>query len=167
MWNRPENPEWTSGDDGLTYLDTGERVPKTHTRIVAAGDLEELICHIGLVMHCTIDPDLIKVLNSVQHTLDNIRSEFLKPYRVILAEGDLDVIEDALIIAGYIKHDAYHVLPDGSKEMIQVMLAGTVCRRAERNMWKANNFSSDGDPYNEWSFKYINRLGDLLFALTA
>lgn len=38
------------GDAGLTQLADGQRVPKTHPRIVVAGDLDELNSHLGLLL---------------------------------------------------------------------------------------------------------------------
>ena len=168
MWNRPYDSERKSGDDGMTYLDTGQRVPKTHSRIIVCGDLEELMCHIGLLMYNTTDPRLVEALSRIQSTLDNIRMEFMRPHKVVITARDIEVVDSWIEGTGYEPGESIcPILPNGGQDMIRFMLTGTVCRRAERNMWRARNFSQDESAYNEYSFAYINRLGDLLFALAA
>ncbi len=55
------------------------------------------------------------------------------------------------------------VLPGGSEVAARLHVARTVCRRAERRVVNLN--LSRAEPINQEVLKFLNRVGDLLFAL--
>ena len=152
-----------SGDRGQTRLATGERVPKTGTRIEAAGHLDETNCAIGLIL-CEADvPDDIRaVLTTVQHNLFDIGAELALPGRattdsddVASLETELDRLNDALPPL------TEFVLPGGPRSAASCHLARSICRRAERALWRL----ADEADLNPELLKYVNRLSDLLFVV--
>src|SRR5215470_3983268 len=50
MANRLSQIATRTGDDGTTGLGDGTRVPKSHLRIGAMGDVDELNSHIGVLL---------------------------------------------------------------------------------------------------------------------
>lgn len=165
MWNRPEDENMLSGDDGLTSLAFGERVPKTHTRIVVIGDLEELLCHIGLLFYETQDGGITRALEFIQYKIDSIIEEFRNPDVTRITERDVEILEEYYSQATD-DLEGPMCLAEGHKSCIQYRLAGTVCRRAERHAWKAYNFSENQQGLNKNTLAFLNRLSDFLFAVT-
>jgi cob(I)alamin adenosyltransferase len=53
------------------------------------------------------------------------------------------------------------VLPGGNRAAAACHLARTICRRAERSAWAANELSQ----LNPDLLRYLNRLSDLLFVM--
>src|SRR5690606_11922093 len=75
-----------TGDDGLTALGDGARVPKTHPRVIAIGSLDELNAAIGLALATGSPPDdVFRKLRQVQNDLFDAGAELCVP-----AEPDAD-----------------------------------------------------------------------------
>lgn len=169
MWNRPEDEDLVSGDDGMTTLANSERVPKTHSRIIVAGELEELMCHLGLLAYETTCPELITFLGSIQHDLACMREEFLYPGKKVLEQKDLEYLEAMLsgskTTSGPLTGTKL-IGRDAAKDQLKFRLAGTVCRRVERNACRVMNFCGDPVNFNDTSLAYLNRLADFLFVLS-
>ena len=79
-----------TGDAGTTSLVGGTRVSKAHPRVMAYGDLDELISLLGVLRCETEDEDLplrriqIHLMNASAHLANDGRSTKLKP----LDEGE-------------------------------------------------------------------------------
>jgi cob(I)alamin adenosyltransferase len=154
------------GDGGETHLGDMSRVPKTHPRIEAYGDVDELNSHIGVTLALgglpeTYAPWLRRVQNdlfdvgadlSVPHGGDRERLR-VNPDQVIWLEGICDEVNATL------EPLRSFVLPGGTAAAAQLHVCRTVCRRAERRALLVE----DSNPE---VVRYLNRLSDLLFILS-
>ncbi len=157
------------GDGGKTYLANGEVVPKTHPRVVAYGEVDELNSFIGLVRS-----ELPEGLKGLDNILRDIQND------LFLIGGDLATPSDAPFEVkrmddGRVKWlesliDRYNgglpplkefILPAGHRLSSLLHVARTVCRRAERAVISA----MEGEDINPQVQIYLNRLSDLLFVL--
>lgn len=150
-----------TGDEGETGLFGGERVPKTHPRIRAYGAVDELNGQLGVAL-THLDGELAEVVEALQHKLFAVGADLASPpdtetRRITTADVDAITarIEDLEADLGEL--DAF-ILPGGGPAGAKLHLARTVCRRAERLAWAADDV---GKPVRV----YLNRLSDLLFLL--
>jgi len=150
-----------TGDDGTTGLGDGSRISKDHPRAEAMGDVDELNCHIGLLIALLPgDEALRSILERVQHDLFDLGGELavpgyelVKPERVTALEQHLDHYNEEL---PPLKN---FILPGGSASAGQCHLARVVCRRAERRLISLHR----AEPVNQAPRQYLNRLSDMLF----
>ena len=72
-------PEWKiytrGGDQGLTSLLGGERVPKDDPRVMAYGALDELQAHLGLARSMISHQPLTDMILSIQHDVTTACAE--------------------------------------------------------------------------------------------
>ena len=150
-----------TGDDGSTGLGDGSRIAKDHPRAEAMGTVDELNCHIGMLIAVLAEgDDLRPILERVQHDLFDLGGELavpgyelVKPERVVALEKQLDAYnEDLPPLKNFI-------LPGGSVTAAQCHLARAICRRAERCLVTLHT----AEPINEPPRHYLNRLSDMLF----
>ncbi len=163
MANRLTKIYTRSGDCGLTRLATGEQVPKAGTRIEAAGHLDETNSAIGLIL-CEADiPQSVRaVLTAVQHNLFDIGAELALPGRATTDADDVANLERELDrLNGPLPPLTEFVLPGGPRSAASCHLARSICRRAERALWRL----ADEAELNPELLKYVNRLSDLLFVV--
>lgn len=159
-----------TGDQGLTSLVGGKRVPKTSSRLDAYGTVDELNSHIGLLLASEgIPAEGRQTLHKVQHRLFNLGSRLAtEPESAYQPKGitdsDVSDLENAIdaIDASLPKHDRF-ILPGGALPAAQAHVCRTVARRAERAMLK---MQEDGNPVDPAALRYINRLSDYLFVLS-
>lgn len=151
-----------SGDHGTTGLAGGERLPKEHGRIEAIGDVDELNAAVGLLRAARLPADVDALLEAIQHRLFDLGGELSMPGTCLLTaaattqlERELDAFNAALPAL-----DEF-VLPGGNEAAARCHLARTICRRAERALWRL----SRAEPINSAGITYMNRLSDLLFVL--
>lgn len=161
-----------TGDAGMTGLFGGDRVTKSHHRIMAYGALDELNSVIGLLrLHVSEKAAVRSALQRVQHDLfvlgailatpsshlDQLEKKMTTPtWEISDMEADIDRLTQ---LAPPMKH---FVLPGGTPSSAYAHLARTVCRRAERDAVVLGN--EEGVPPEV--LIYINRLSDWLFALS-
>lgn len=161
-----------TGDDGMTGLFGGDRVTKSHHRIMAYGTLDELNSVIGLLrLHVSDKVAAQDALQRVQHDLfvlgavlatprshlDQLEKKMTTPtWAVADMEADIDRLTQ---LAPPMPH---FVLPGGTPASAYAHLARTVCRRAERDAVVLGN--EEGVPPEV--LIYLNRLSDWLFALS-
>lgn len=164
-----------TGDEGMTSLFGGTRVPKHHLRIESYGTLDELNSYIGLVRDQEIDIHYKNVLNEIQDRLFTLGAILATPpEKETLKNGQarlsIDLIseEDCLFLENEIDSmDAslpqmtHFVLPGGHTTVSYCHIARCVCRRAERLATHLNEI----EPLNGFVLKYLNRLSDYLFVL--
>jgi cob(I)alamin adenosyltransferase len=158
-----------SGDAGETSLGDGNRVPKTHTRISAYGNVDELNSVLGLVRSVELPDQLDDWLFRIQNDLFDVGADLCvqetnapeyPPLRVVESqtqqlEAWIDQINESL------EPLTSFVLPGGSPASAWLHLARTVCRRAEIAVWQLH----EHEPVNDQVAQYLNRLSDLLFVL--
>ncbi len=154
------------GDDGSTSLFGGSRVSKTDLRVVAYGCVDELNAALGVAVGTCEDAEIKAFLQQIQSELFVVGAELATPStaqpRTQLAEDRIAALE------GLIDRSdeecpplTQFILPGGSPTAAHLHLARTVCRRAER----ATVELAAKEPVRNAIMVYLNRLGDLLFAL--
>lgn len=161
-----------TGDEGMTSLADGSRVPKTHHRVKALGEVDELNSQLGLLLaqmgqmpHNEHLKSLAKVLKPVQHALFDIGSELAIPgYTQLKPEQLAHLDHHAEQINGKLPSLKEFILPGGSTLSAQAHVVRSVCRRAERAVVAMHQAElSEGDTDKLLAQRYLNRLSDLLF----
>lgn len=154
------------GDAGETHLGDMSRVPKTHPRIEAYGEIDELNAQIGLTLTTDGVPErTASWLRRIQNDLFDLGADLSVPpggdrerlrvgaEQVTWLEHACDEVNDTL------EPLRSFVLPGGTRAAAQLHVARTVCRRAERRALLVE----DANPE---VVRYLNRLSDLLFILS-
>ncbi len=152
-----------AGDGGRTSLGDGQNVAKSHPRIAALGDLDELNAAIGfarLKAPAYSDTEL----EQIQQDIFNLGGEISLPGREgsLLREKRLEFLENRIDeMNSSLPALKEFILPGGDEFSSRVHLCRTICRRAERAIVILKESGADE---NIW-IKYINRLSDFLFVL--
>ncbi len=154
------------GDGGETHLGDMSRVPKTHPRIEAYGDVDELNAHIGVALALPeLSTQYATWLRRVQNDLFDVGADLAVPHggdrerlrvtadQVTWLEGACDEVNATLAPL------KSFILPGGTPAAAQLHVCRTVCRRAERRALLVE----DSNPE---VVRYLNRLSDLLFILS-
>jgi cob(I)alamin adenosyltransferase len=165
------------GDQGMTSLLGGTRLPKSHPRFHAYGTIDELNAHVGAILLQLAGPhdDLIKSsLLRIQNELfvagGLLACDEAQWLQTIprLTEGEISRLE--------VEIDHWNqslpplknfILPGGTAAAIFTHIARTVCRRAER--WTLDVVSESAPEFKpdyQLVLKYLNRLSDHLFTLS-
>jgi len=154
------------GDGGETHLGDMSRVPKTHPRIEAYGDVDELNAQIGVTLTAPDLPEGCAAwLRRVQNDLFDVGADLAVPHggereRLRVTPGQIDWLEQACDeVNATLQPLRSFVLPGGTPAAAQLHVCRTVCRRAERRALLVD----DGNPE---VVRYLNRLSDLLFILS-
>jgi cob(I)alamin adenosyltransferase len=160
-----------TGDGGDTGLFGGGRVPKSHPRVEAYGDVDELNAAVGLARSIELMPRIDEVLVPIQRDLFAIGALLATPDRERMREQLEKARVDEARIAGLeraideaereLEPLRSFILPGGTPKAAALHVARTVCRRAERRVVAIRE--SEGVP--ELAVIYLNRLSDLLFTL--
>ena len=151
-----------TGDDGTTGLADGSRVAKSDPRVTAMGEVDELNSHLGVLLAEPLPDDVRVLLQQVQQQLFNLGGELSLPGQVLLGDGSVAALDQALE-----RHNATlpplaeFILPGGTRSAALAHVARTVARRAERALVALG----DVQPVNAAPRQYLNRLSDLLFVL--
>ncbi|MGO9454215.1 MAG: cob(I)yrinic acid a,c-diamide adenosyltransferase [Candidatus Binataceae bacterium] len=164
-----------TGDKGTTALVGGARVPKESGRLESYGTIDELNSIVGIVR--TWLPQYIfkfgndgewysEMLRRIQNELFDVGSELATPAdgeyegmhkmseaEVAKLEQEMDRMEEEL------EPLKSFTLPGGGVLNAFLHQARTVCRRAERVLWRL----SRDEPINDQLIIYVNRLSDHLF----
>jgi cob(I)alamin adenosyltransferase len=160
-----------TGDDGSSGLFGGDRVSKSHLRLVAYGTLDELNSIMGLLrLHASPACASQDTLQQVQQDLfvlgailatpaarqDLLGARMSRPvWELAAMEADIDRL------SALAPPMTNFVLPGGTAASAHAHLARTVCRRAEREVVALTH----EEPMNPAVQTYLNRLSDWLFAL--
>ena len=157
------------GDKGETHLGDMSRVPKTHPRIEAYGDVDELNSNIGVTLNTAGLPErYADWLKRIQNDLFDVGADLSVP-----ETDDPDARERLRVRAeqtewleqrcdeenAELPKLRSFLLPGGSPAAAQLHVCRTVCRRAERRALLVE----DANPE---VVRYLNRLSDLLFILS-
>lgn len=153
------------GDQGETSFANGQRVSKSHQRIAAYGEVDELNAVVGMCLEVISKPvSVVTTLREVQSQLFQLGSElalagthakdlFITAEDVKLLENGIDEMDTVL---PPLKN---FILPGGSEAASRLHLARTVCRRAERALVTLH----EKEPVRDEAIHYLNRLSDYLF----
>ena len=157
------------GDRGQTRLVGGQAREKDDLRIECFGTVDELNSIVGAARLSCIENGheaLAATLHGVQNALFNLGSllatlaEDLHPQQPQVTAADVSTLETLI--------DQYNealptlksfVLPGGSRANVELHLARTVCRRAERLCVRLSKEEEIGAQV----IPYLNRLSDALF----
>ncbi len=160
-----------TGDTGDTGLFGGGRVPKSHPRVDAYGDVDELNAALGMARSIELMPRIDEVLVPIQRDLFSIGALLATPVpekvRQQLEKARLDderIAElERAIDAGEAELEPLtsFILPGGTPKSAALHVARTVCRRAERKVIALR----ESVEIPEIIVRYLNRLSDLLFVL--
>ncbi len=165
-----------SGDRGMTSLLSGERVPKSHARIEACGELDELASVLGACAaalfpaHAALQREIQGVQGDLLHIGAWLATSPGSPTRAMLRTAAPDRIremEDAIDrLEAELPPLQSFVLPGGHISAAWAHIARTVCRRAERRVQSlaADAGETAGEPPGG-ILPYLNRLSTYLFAL--
>jgi cob(I)alamin adenosyltransferase len=82
-----------TGDAGDTGLTGGARVPKTHPRVRAMGDVDELNSQLGVLLAQKLPGDLRATLTRIQHELFNLGGELSLPGSTLVTGEHLHALE--------------------------------------------------------------------------
>ncbi|MFZ0281916.1 MAG: cob(I)yrinic acid a,c-diamide adenosyltransferase [Bacteroidales bacterium] len=158
-----------TGDDGLTSLSGGKRVPKFGHRVEAYGSVDELISWIGLLrdfrennsrsnLLIYIQDQLMKCASSLATEADNENIEKLLPDPdcISVLEEEIERMEKQL------PGQSGFVLPGGHILVSYCHITRCVCRRVERAVLRLNN----SEKIPGIIPKFLNRLSDYLFVLS-
>ena len=152
------------GDGGETHLGDMSRVPKTHPRIEAYGDVDELNSQIGVALTLgDLPAEHGARLRRIQNELFDVGADLSLPgnERLRVTAAQVEWLEQACDEANAeLEPLKSFVLPGGSPAAAQLHVCRTVCRRAERRTIDC------GDEVNRECVRYLNRLSDLLFILS-
>ncbi len=158
-----------TGDEGVSGLFGGERVPKDHLRLAAYGAVDELNSLLG-VLDLHLPPGLSDRIQAVQHDLFGLGAQLATPAQ---CSGLLDQrmtrrtwpIEDMEAdidrLTALAPPMTAFVLPGGCQGSAYAHWARTVCRRAERDVVSLG--AQEHVPPDV--LIYLNRLSDWLFSL--
>ena len=157
------------GDEGLTSLGSGTRVPKDSLRVHAYGTVDELNSVLGTAVAAGLSDRLAEVMPTIQNELFHLGSdlcfteadkeEFNIPQieeRHVTALEEL--IDELTAVVGPLQN---FILPGGSLSSAQLHVARTVCRRAERDIITLTREEAIG----AYVLPYLNRLSDALFVM--
>ena len=156
------------GDKGETSLLGGTRVAKSHERVEAYGNLDELNSCIGLIRDQDIDAHYREILVRVQENL--FIAEALVARDPDAHTRELPVLDEAEITLLEEEIDKMNeelpplnnfILPGGHPVVSYCHIARTVCRRAERSLIRLKQVG----PVDDIIIRLINRLSDYLFVL--
>lgn len=162
-----------SGDLGNTTLTDNTPVGKSDPRIVASGDVQELISFLALTL--SVDPvqeaETKDIIEKIQKQLFDLSADLLTPLSTQsptstkrITQSDINQLEELL--------DTYSsklptlkdiVIPGGNPLSISLFHACSISRRVERSAWAA--LQQNPRSMNHLTGKYLNRLSDLLFIL--
>ena len=157
------------GDQGQTSLVGGQKISKADLRIESYGTVDELNAYIGAARLSCIEIgclELAQILHGVQNALFNLGSllatklEDLHPLQPQVTQEDIDKLEieidefnkDLPVLRSF-------VLPGGNRPNVELHMARTICRRAERICVRLNQTEDIG----QIAIPYLNRLSDALF----
>jgi cob(I)alamin adenosyltransferase len=157
-----------SGDGGETSLYGGLRTKKVDVRVEAYGSVDELSCALGVARSLTTNQEIKRIVFSEQLRLFRVAADLATPLDAKapkpikrISEEDVKQLEET-IDSIQIKQLDKFVVPGATAVSAQLHFARTVCRRAERTVWR---LLSEAPNVNRNVAVFLNRLSTLLFVL--
>jgi ATP:cob(I)alamin adenosyltransferase len=156
-----------TGDEGMTSLRGGVRVPKDDIRIEANGTIDLLNALIGkLVAISEVGEEWKPFLVEIQQELMVVMSHVATPEGKTnpkelhveelteRMEKQIDELNAKALGEGF-------VLPGGSVAAAEIHITRTIARQAERRLWTVNR----DYPVHPAILRFMNRLSDFFFVL--
>jgi len=158
-----------TGDEGMTGLGGGQRVPKDAQRVETYGTVDELNSQIGVALATGLCERLATELPLIQNELFDLGADLATPatsqarHPVPTVETrHIDklerLIDECNAVVGPLTN---FLLPGGSPGASQLHVARTICRRAEREATTLAREEAIGPTV----LPYLNRLSDALFVM--
>ena len=154
-----------TGDEGMTSLRDGVRVPKDDPRIETNGQIDQLNAHLGIVRSMLNDDEENRnLIHAVQRELMTIMSHVATPDgginpRELHATDLVQQMEPAIDRTDY---QGGFVVPGGGSNLSAfIHLARTQARTVERRLWSLHR----EHPVDSNVLVMMNRLSDYLFVL--
>ena len=158
-----------TGDSGQTSLFDKSRVAKSHPRVEAYGEVDELNACLGAARAAAAPGDLDEALEAIQRQLFAIGARLADPSARIASRVEKVAVQSADVerlekwIDGFeaeLPPLRRFILPGGSVCGAWLHLSRTVCRRAERRVVGLGEGAVE-----PIVVVYLNRLSDLLFVM--
>lgn len=156
-----------TGDEGMTSLRGGVRVPKDDVRIEANGTIDLLNALIGKLVAMpelgeTWNPFLLEIQQELMVVMSHIATpegktnpkELHVEALTARMEQKIDELNAKALGEGFI-------LPGGSVASAEIHIARAVARQAERRLWTVNREY----PVHPAILRFMNRLSDFFFVL--
>lgn len=155
-----------TGDKGTTSLVGGKRVSKTHVRLDAYGTVDELNSFIGLLLEKVEDHHNREILLKIQSILFNVgcalASEEDREEICSVDESQIEMLENEMDhMDAYLPRLNNFILPGGCKSAALAHVCRSICRRAERNIYRIPEYTDSGNLI----LIFMNRLSDYFFIL--
>lgn len=158
-----------TGDKGTTSLVGGTRVAKAHVRLEAYGTIDELNSFIGWLIREIDDEKELEMLTFIQNKLFAVGSylatetEMVPPKAAsIITDQHIRDIEQRMDeIDNSLPPINQFILPGGSESASRSHICRSVCRRAERCMYRVK----ENYPVEDNIMTFVNRLSDYFFLL--
>lgn len=157
-----------TGDQGMTSLVGGKRVPKASLRLDSYGTIDELNSQLGLLLTYLNEPADCECLVKIQCKLFAIGSILATdpksdtPCKCKITQEDVIELEHCVDHAGDgLPGWRGFTLPGGCRAAAVAHVCRTVCRRAERIIYALD--AEESVDKNVTS--YMNRLSDYLYIL--
>lgn len=156
------------GDGGETHLGDMSRVPKTHPRIEAYGETDELNAQLGVALTLpSLPARFAPWLRRIQNDLFDLGADLSVPEDPESGRQRLRVVPEQVTwleercdeVNRELAPLRSFLLPGGTPAAAQLHVCRTVCRRAERRALEV-------EAANPEVLRYLNRLSDLLFILS-
>jgi len=121
------------GDNGMTSLIDGTKVPKYDDRIEAVGSLDELNSFLGLLKDQNIDPYIKNFLTKIQIKIFIIESLLCSNTNENLHESDVEVLEKEIDkMNDDLTPIQNFILPGDHPIVSMCHVVRSICRRSER-----------------------------------
>ena len=154
-----------TGDEGMTSLRDGVRVPKDDLRIEVNGQIDQLNAHLGVIRSMLGDDSANHdLIHTMQRELMTVMSHIATPDdsvnpRELHTQEITTQLEQAIDSADY---PGGFVVPGGGSQLAAfIHLARTQVRTVERRLWSLHR----KHPVNNGILVMMNRLSDYLFVL--
>ena len=141
------------GDKGRTSLVGGQRVPKYDLRLECYGTVDELNAFVGVLLSHDLEVPDQQFLLWLQHKLFSVTA--VTERAVAKIEREIDRLD------GMVPPLKAFILPSGGAITAAAHVCRTVCRRAERIIYRLNSEVA----LEPNVLRFMNRLSDYFFAL--
>ncbi len=157
-----------TGDGGDTGVVSGQRLSKTHARIIAIGDVDELNAAIGVALGEDLGDEMRGMLLAIQNNLFDLGADLATPEtlkgELRLSAGQVNRLEEMIdSLNDKLPPLESFVLPSGPGGAAALHLARAIARRAERAVWALSELGEPEGRVSDPVPVYLNRLSDFLF----
>jgi cob(I)alamin adenosyltransferase len=154
------------GDEGFTSLAGGKRVQKINPRIEAYGTIDELNSFIACLLEEIDNREDREILLQIQFDLFSLGGYLASEEGKIacsITDEEIRKLESEIDeIDTLVPRLTHFVLPGGCRGNALAHVCRTVCRRAERAIYRLHEL----EKVDEMVLKYVNRLSDYFFLLS-